>query len=114
ASVHPHEMGTRAERPAFRMFSTGVGSWSVDGVIDSQGAAAFNAALRATLRYTPRMRLCFGRLEMIDAAGMGALVEAANHLPGRHVVVEGANETVRLCWELAGYAAPGVPVVMAV
>lgn len=113
ASVHPHEMGTRAERPAFRMFSTGADSWSVDGVIDSQGAAAFNAALRAAVGYTPRMRLCFDRLEMIDAAGMGALVEAANHLPGRHIVVEGANETVRLCWELAGYAAPGVPVVMA-
>ncbi|MFJ3205597.1 MEDS domain-containing protein [Streptomyces sp. NPDC086989] len=114
ASVHPHEMGTRAERPAFRMFSTGVDSWSVDGVIDSQDAAAFNAALRAAVGHTPRMRLCFDRLEMIDAAGMGALVEAANHLPGRHIVVEGANETVRLCWELAGYAAPGVPVVMAV
>ncbi|MFE9928569.1 MEDS domain-containing protein [Streptomyces sp. NPDC005533] len=114
ASVHPHEMGTRAERPAFRMFSTGVDSWSVDGVIDSQGAAAFNAALRAALGYTPRMRLRFDRLEMIDAAGMGALIEAANHLPGRHIVVQGANETVRLCWELAGYAAPGVPVVMAV
>lgn len=50
---------------------------------------------------------------MIDAAGMHALVDAARHLPDRRILVEGANETVRLCWELAGYAAPGVPVVMA-
>ncbi|MCY0939693.1 MEDS domain-containing protein [Streptomyces sp. H34-S4] len=114
ASVHPHELGRRAERPAFRMFSTGADSWSVDGVIDSQGAAVFHAAVRAAVRHTPQVRLRFDHLEMIDAAGMQALVEAAHHLPGRHIVVEGANQIVRLCWELAGYAAPGVPVVMAV
>ncbi|MGW7103320.1 MEDS domain-containing protein [Streptomyces sp. NPDC054883] len=113
ACVHPHETGTRAERPAFRMFSTGADRWSVDGVIDSECAAAFNAAVRAAIRRTPRVRLRFDTLEMIDAAGMHALVDAARHLPDRRVIVEGANDTVRLCWELAGYAAPGVPVVMA-
>ncbi|MFJ5811135.1 MEDS domain-containing protein [Streptomyces sp. NPDC093093] len=113
ACVHPHEMGTRAERPAFRMFSTGADSWSVDGVIDSECAPAFNAALRAATRRAPGMTLRFDTLEMIDAAGMHALVDAARHLPNRRIVVEGANETVRLCWELAGYAAAAVPVVMA-
>lgn len=44
ACVHPHEMGTRAQRPTFRMFSTGADGWSVDGVIDSDCAATFNAA----------------------------------------------------------------------
>lgn len=44
---------------------------------------------------------------------MQALVDAARHLPGHRVVVEGANETVLLCWELAGYAAADLPVVMA-
>lgn len=112
ACVHPHEMGTRAERPAFRMFSTGADRWSVDGVVDSDCAAAFNAALRAAIRRTPTVKLGFDTLDLIDAAGMHALVDAARHLPERRIVVEGANETVRLCWELAGYATPEVPVVM--
>ncbi|GGQ65915.1 hypothetical protein Saso_48090 [Streptomyces asoensis] len=113
ACVHPHEMGRRAERPAFRMYSTGADSWSVDGVIDSECANAFNAAVRAALRCAPRVSLRFDTLDMIDAAGMHALVDAARHMPERRVVVEGANETVRLCWELAGYAGAGLPVVMA-
>ncbi|MGW2615109.1 MEDS domain-containing protein [Streptomyces sp. NPDC001500] len=111
--VHPHEMGIRAERPAFRMYSAGADVWSVDGVIDSEGADAFNTALRVAMRFSPKVGLRFDTLEMIDAAGMHALVDAARHLPDRRVVVEGANETVRLCWELAGYATAGVPVVMA-
>ncbi|MFK0181736.1 MEDS domain-containing protein [Streptomyces xanthochromogenes] len=105
ACVHPHEVGTRAEQPAFRMFSTGACSWSVDGVIDSDCAAAFSAALRAAIMQTPAMTLRFDTLEMIDAAGMHALVDAARRLPSRSIIVEGANETVRLGWELAGYQA---------
>ncbi|MET9605969.1 MEDS domain-containing protein [Streptomyces sp. NPDC006512] len=112
ACVHPHEMGRRAERPAFRMFSTGADSWSVDGVIDSECAAAFNGAVRAAVRRAPKVTLRFDTLEMIDAAGMHALVDAARHVPDRRIVVEGANETVRLCWDLAGYAGADMPVVM--
>ena len=113
AGVHPHEMGIRAERPAFRMYSAGADSWSVDGVIDSECADMFNVAVRATIRCSHRVKLRFDALDMIDAAGMHALVDAARHLPGRRIVVEGANETVRLCWELAGYATAEMPVVMA-
>ncbi|MEU9255417.1 MEDS domain-containing protein [Streptomyces sp. NPDC048270] len=113
-SVHPHEMGTRAARPSFRMYCTGTDMWSVDGVIDSQCAPAFSAAAQAAIRKTPTVTLRFDRLEMIDAAGMQALVDAARHLPGSRVLVEGANETVRLCWQLAGYSGADLPVVMAV
>ncbi|MEV4189916.1 MEDS domain-containing protein [Streptomyces toxytricini] len=113
ACVHPQETGRRARHPAFRMFNTGTDRWNVDGVIDSECAAAFNSAVRAAVRHTPRVKLSFDALEMIDAAGMHALVEAARHLPDRRIDVEGANETVRLCWELAGYAVADVPVVMA-
>ncbi|MFG2576950.1 MEDS domain-containing protein [Streptomyces sp. NPDC048481] len=113
AGVHPHEMGIRAERPAFRMYSAGADVWSVDGVIDSEGADAFHTAMRAATRFSPKVTLRFDALEMIDAAGMHALVDAARRLPDRRVVVEGANDTVRLCWQLAGYATAAVPVVMA-
>ena len=61
----------------------------------------------------PALKLCLDTLQMIDAAGMHALVDAARHLPDRRILVEGANETVRLCWELAGYQGAAVPVVMA-
>ncbi|MCX5387037.1 MEDS domain-containing protein [Streptomyces sp. NBC_00083] len=110
--VHPHEVGMRAEHPAFRMFSTGADSWSVDGVIDSECAPVFNAAVRAAALRAPTVTLRFDTLDMIDAAGMHALVDAARTLPDRRVLVEGANETVRLCWELAGYATADVSVVM--
>ncbi|MFF3217008.1 MEDS domain-containing protein [Streptomyces sp. NPDC002886] len=112
ACVHPHEVGRRAVRPAFRMFSTGADEWSVDGVIDSEGADAFNAAVRAALAHSQAMTLRFDALEMIDAAGMHALVDAGRHLPDRRIFVAGANETVRLCWNLAGYASSRVPVVL--
>ncbi|MGW6950197.1 MEDS domain-containing protein [Streptomyces xanthophaeus] len=112
-SVHPHEMGTRAQHPAFRMYCTGSDMWSVDGVIDSDCALAFNAAARAAVRRTSTVTLRFDRLEMIDAAGMRALIDAARCRPGCRIVVEGANETVRLVWELAGYAGCNLPVVMA-
>ncbi|MET9361178.1 MEDS domain-containing protein [Streptomyces sp. NPDC006632] len=112
ACVHPHEVGRRAEHPAFRMFGTGADRWSVDGVIDSDCAPVFNAAVRAAALHAPTVTLRFDTLDMIDAAGMHALVDAVRGLPDRRVVVEGANDTVRLCWELAGYASAGVSVVM--
>ncbi|MFF3978297.1 MEDS domain-containing protein [Streptomyces sp. NPDC001828] len=113
ACVHPQEVGIRAERPAFRMFSTGADCWSVDGVIDSECASAFNAAVRAAAVRAPTVTLRFDALDMIDAAGMHALVDAARRLPpDRRILVEGANETVRLCWELAGYATADLAVVM--
>lgn len=82
-------------------------------MIDSECADAFNTAARAAIRRSSKVKMRFDALDMIDAAGMHALVDAARHLPDRRIVVEGANETVRLCWELAGYATAGVPVVMA-
>ncbi|MFE9372958.1 MEDS domain-containing protein [Streptomyces sp. NPDC006711] len=110
--VHPHEVGTRAVHPAFRMFSTGADTWSVDGVIDAEGAPAFSAALRAAVLRAPMLRLCFDALELIDAAGMRALVDTVRRIPDHRVLVEGANDTVRLCWELAGYAGADLRVVM--
>ncbi|MEU9097934.1 MEDS domain-containing protein [Streptomyces sp. NPDC048361] len=112
ACVHPHEVGMRAEHPAFRMFSTGADSWSVDGVIDSQCAPVFSAAVRAAALRVPTLTLRFDTVDMIDAAGMHALVDAVRGLPDRRVLVEGANDTVRLCWNLAGYATSDTAVVM--
>ena len=49
-------------------------------------------------------------LSTLDPAGMRALVDAVTRAPGGSVVIEGANDTVRRVWELAGYGAAAIPV----
>ncbi|MDJ0380311.1 MEDS domain-containing protein [Streptomyces sp. G-G2] len=108
--VHPQTLGSRPGLPGFHMFRSGSKGWKVTGVIDSDGAHAFGSVLRAAVLHTPAVRLCFGEVDLIDAAGMRALVDAALHLPDRSVVIEGANRLVRMSWELSGFAVPEVPV----
>lgn len=110
--VHPHHLGSRPASPAFQVYRTGKDGWSVDGVIDSEGAPAFGAVLRTLLAQTATVRLLCQGLEFLDAAGMSALAEAARGLPDRKVVLDGTNETVRLAWDLSGFATPAMPVVM--
>jgi len=111
--VHPHTVGMRPVMPDFRMFSAEPNCWSVSGVVDSDGAAAFRTAVSGLLSQSTTVRLRCEDLELMDAAGMQALAEAAAAFPGRTVVVEGANETVRRCWTLLGYDAPQIPVELA-
>jgi hypothetical protein len=111
--VHPHHLGDGPQVPAFQVYRTARDGWTVTGVVDSSGADAFGDVLRALLARTATVRLLCHSLEFFDAAGMTALADAARHLPDRKVVLEGANETVRLAWDFSGYAVPAVPVVMA-
>ncbi|GGZ81975.1 hypothetical protein GCM10010371_47060 [Streptomyces subrutilus] len=108
--VHPQTLGRRPALPGFHMLRSGSEGWRVTGVIDSDGAQAFGSVLRAAALHTSAVRLRFDEVDLIDAAGMRALVDAALHLPDRSVIVEGANRTVRLSWELSGFAVPDVPV----
>ncbi|MDP9863294.1 MULTISPECIES: MEDS domain-containing protein [Streptosporangium] len=110
ACVHPRELGSGWAGPSFRMFNSGPGRWSVCGVVDSDGAAAFSAALAAAAVLSPVLRLRFDELELMDAAGMRALVEAAARAPVSSITVEGANPTVRSCWEMLGYSTYEAPV----
>ncbi|WP_433250746.1 MEDS domain-containing protein [Streptosporangium sp. CA-135522] len=110
ACVHPNELGSRWTGPSFRMFNSGPGSWSVCGVVDADGAAAFSAALTAAAVLSPALRLRFDELELMDAAGMRALAEVAARAPVRSITVEGANPTVRSCWEMLGYGSYEAPV----
>ncbi|WP_053712278.1 MEDS domain-containing protein [Streptomyces sp. NRRL B-3648] len=111
--VHPHWLGSRPVSPAFRVFRAGKESWAVNGIVDSDGAAAFGAVVCALLAQAATVRLLCHTLEFFDAAGMSALADAVRLLPDRKIVLEGGNDTVRLCWELSGFAGPDVPVVMA-
>ncbi|MBL1083488.1 MEDS domain-containing protein [Streptomyces actinomycinicus] len=111
--VHPHHVGSRSVSPAFRVYRAEEEGWTVTGTVDSDGAVAFGTILCALLAHAPTVRLLCHTLEFFDAAGMSALADAARHLPERKVVLEGANETVRLAWKLSGFAIPDIPVVMA-
>ncbi|MFD9110805.1 MEDS domain-containing protein [Streptomyces bottropensis] len=111
--VHPHHLGSRAASPTFQVYRAGRKGWAVDGIVDSDGAALFGTILCSLVAQTATVRLLCHALEFFDAAGMSALADAARYLPDRKVIMEGANETVRLAWELSGFAIPDIPVVMA-
>ncbi|MGW5354145.1 MEDS domain-containing protein [Streptomyces sp. NPDC004031] len=109
ASVHPHFAGAPAQAPSFHMFSQTADCWSVSGVVDADGAGAFRVAVTGLLRTLATLRLRCDGLQLMDAVGMQTLAEAAAALPGRKIVLERANPTVRRCWELLGYDDPAVP-----
>ncbi|RPE31893.1 MEDS domain-containing protein [Kitasatospora cineracea] len=111
--VHPHHLGTRTEMPGFRMYSAGTDCWSVSGVVDSDSADTFRTALDELVTRSATVRLRCEDLELVDAAGMRALVDAARAVPGRRIVIEKADETFRRCWSLLGYDAPQIPVELA-
>ncbi|WP_159011853.1 MEDS domain-containing protein [Streptomyces sp. NRRL F-5123] len=109
ASVHPHFAGVPAQAPSFHMFSQAADCWSVNGVVDADGAGAFRVAVTGLLRTLATLRLRCDGLQLMDAVGMQTLAEAAAALPGRKIVLERANPTVRRCWTLLGYDDPAVP-----
>lgn len=109
ASVHPHFAGDLALAPSFQMYSEAADCWNVSGVVDADGAGAFRVAVTGLLRHSATLRLRCDGLQLMDAVGMQTLAEAATGMPGRKIVLERANPTVRRCWELLGYDDPAVP-----
>ncbi|KAB2977449.1 antagonist protein [Streptomyces sp. SS1-1] len=108
----PPHLGSRPISPSFQLYRAGKGGWTVRGIVDTEGAVAFGAILVTLLRQTTTVRLLCQTLDFFDAAGMSALADAARALPDRKIVLEGTNETVRLAWDLSGFADPSIPVVM--
>nr|WSX75017.1 MEDS domain-containing protein [Streptomyces sp. NBC_00899] len=109
ASVHPHFAGHPAQQPSFHIFSEAADCWRVSGVVDADGAGAFRAAVTGLLRTLATLRLRCDGLQLMDAVGMQTLADAAAAMPGRRIVLERANPTLRRCWELLGYDDPAVP-----
>ncbi|SHM86300.1 MEDS domain-containing protein [Actinacidiphila paucisporea] len=113
ATLHPHFAGSPARAPSFQLFSSGEGRWTVSGVVDADGVDAFRTAVTELLRTTATLRLLCHGLDMMDVAGMQTLAEAARAFPGRRILVEGCNSTVRKCWELLGFNDPTIAVELA-
>lgn len=112
-SVHPHFTGRPEQTPSFQLFHAAEGHWNLSGVVDADGAEIFHAAVTELLRNMPVLRLSCRGLQLVDAAGMQMLVKAADAFPGRRILVEDPNPTVRKCWELLGFDDPTIPVELA-
>lgn len=115
--VRSRRWGTRGRMASFRMTDAGAGCWTVDGVVDIADAVAFGIAVQAAAGTAAAdggvLRLRFDTLDLIDAVGLAALVEALRRTPdGCSVQIEGANEQVRRLWLLSGYYAADLPVEM--
>lgn len=109
ASVHPHYTGPSAKAPTFQMSNEASDCWNVTGVVDADGVGAFRTAVAGLLRHTATLRLRCDGLQLMDVVGMQTLAEVAGAAPGRKILLERANPTVRRCWELLGYDDPAVP-----
>ena len=113
--VHSRRQGTRGRMASFRMTDAGAGCWIVDGVVDIAGAAAFGTAVRTAADVAAAnggvLRLRVHGLDLIDAVGLAALVDAIRQSPDNcSVLIEGANEQVRRLWLLSGYVKADLPV----
>ncbi|HEU5356597.1 MAG TPA: MEDS domain-containing protein [Actinocrinis sp.] len=110
AAVHSRVMGSRPRAAGFRLIQAGIDTWSLEGTVGFESRSAFSAALRGTLSRTPHARLRCGQLDLIDASALRTLVETVNEASGASLVLEQANETVLLAWQMSGYAALGAPI----
>jgi anti-anti-sigma regulatory factor len=110
AAVHSRVVGPAPGTAGFRILRAGTDVWTVHGEIGYEAAASFAAALRALLARYVRVRLDCTKLELIDAAGWRALVEAATSAPGARVLLERVNDTVAAAWRLSGYDDGTIPV----
>lgn len=114
AGMHPQHLGVGGSlTPSFRLYNEGADCWSVHGVIDIEGVSTFRTAVGELMARRELVRLRCEGLQLMDASGMVALAEAARALPGRRLFLEGANNTLRRCWELLGYDSAEIPVEMA-
>jgi hypothetical protein len=110
ATVHSRVVGLEDDMTGFHLRYARASGYRIEGTVGYECVRAFAAALRGALRRSPRVTLGCERLELIDAAGWRALVEAVADVPGAQVVLDGANETILETWHLSGYATPGITV----
>lgn len=110
ATVHSRIVGVVPDALQFRIARTGIEGWALLGTIGYESAASFGAMLRALLGRHAHPRLDCTKLELVDAAGWGALVTAVAAVPGASLMLENVNDTVAATWHLSGYAESSVPV----
>ncbi len=110
AAVHSRVMGERPPETGFRLTRADAEGWSLEGSVGFESLRAFSAAVDGALARTPRVRLRCAGLELIDAAGLQALVETVRQTPGGSVLLEQVNETVFAAWQMSGYEALGAAI----
>jgi anti-anti-sigma regulatory factor len=102
-----------SEDVGFRMWSDGDG-WNVSGALDLINAATFQAALASAARGSSRLRLTFVELRFVDLAGVQALADVTEMIPGLSLTVTTPSNSFRRCWRMLGYdeTCPRVEIVV--
>lgn len=103
SAVHSRLIGPVPHQASFRIMRAAGGTWTVCGTVGYEGAASFEATMRALLTRCARPRLDCTHLELIDAAGWQALIAVTTGTPDARVLLERVNDTVAAAWRLSGY-----------
>jgi anti-anti-sigma regulatory factor len=106
-ALHSWHVPADEHAAGFRMTPTGPGCWVLSGAVDYDETRSFAALLRAALARSRSLRLDCRGLELIDAAGLKVLTDAAR-VPGARIRVEGVTSTVARTWRLSGYGDAGL------
>lgn len=102
-SAHPYELGTHTDDLGFRMWSSGENDWQICGEIDRKNANTFRTALTSAATATPALRLTFVDLRFIDLAGVQAIAEVVDAVPGLRLTLETRSDSFRRCWQMLGH-----------
>lgn len=102
-SAHPCGYGMNSKDVGFRMWSGAGDCWNVSGALDLINAGTFRAALTSAASTTTRLRLMFVELRFVDLAGVQALADVTEMIPGLSLTVTTHSNSFRRCWRMLGY-----------
>ena len=102
-SAHPCGYGMNSEDVGFRMWSGDDDSWNVSGALDLINAGTFQAALVSAARSSTTLRLRFVELRFVDLAGVQAIADITEMIPGLSLTVATPSNSFRRCWRMLGY-----------
>jgi anti-anti-sigma regulatory factor len=102
-SAHPCGYGMNSEDVGFRMWSGDEDNWNVSGALDLINAGTFRTALASAACSSNRLRLTFVELRFVDLAGVQALADVTEMIPGLSLTVTTPSHSFRRCWRMLGY-----------
>lgn len=102
-SAHPCGYGMNSEDAGFRMWSGDGDCWNVSGALDLTNAGTFQAALASAAGSMTKLRLTFVELRFVDLAGVQALADVTEMIPGLSLTVSTPSNSFRRCWRMLGY-----------
>lgn len=101
-SAHLHGYGVNRTDLGFQMWSDS-GRWNVRGAVDLVNVDSFRTAMRSAATGQELLRLSLADLRFLDLAGVQAIADLAESVPGLTLRVEASPNAFRRCWRMLGY-----------